>query len=106
MDFINQLLQAEPVTVSNSATWAANQLKDPELCPLIKYLNDRTLPVNDYKAKQVATQAPLFTLLLDVLYFVDPKQKHWKRCVVPRQTQERLMEEHHSGPMAGHFSTD
>ena len=103
---INQLLQAEPVTVSNSTTSAADQLKDPELCPLIKYLSDGTLPADDYKAKQVATQAPLFTLLHDVLYFVDPKQKHRKRCVVPRQTRERLMEEHHSGPMAGHFSTD
>ena len=106
MDLINQLSQAEPVTVSNSTTWSADQLKDPELCSLIKYLSDGTLPAENYKAKQVATQVPLFTLLHDVLYFVYPKQKHRKRCVVPRQTRERLMEEHHSGPMASDFSPD
>lgn len=63
VDLIDQLLQAEPVVVSNSTTWAGEQLKDPDLCPLINYLSNGTLPADEYKARQVVTQTPSFTLL-------------------------------------------
>jgi len=35
---------------------------------------------------------------------VDPKHDHRKRCAVPHHLRTQIMEESHSGPMAGHFS--
>ena len=36
--------------------------------------------------------------------YVDPKQENKRRVVVPKQLRKQIMEENHSGPMAGHFS--
>ena len=103
---IEHLFQAQPANVSSSFDLAGQQLKDPDLCQLIQYMNKETLPADENKARKVAAQAPSFSLLNGILYFVDSKNKNRKRCVVPVQMRTQLMEENHSGPMAGHFSAD
>ena len=103
---IEFLLQAQPANVSSSCDLAGQQLKDPDLCQLIHHMNKGTLPADENKARKIAAQAPSFSLLNGILYFVDSKNKNRKRCVVPVQMRQQLMEENHSGPMAGHFSAD
>ena len=97
-ELIEQLLQAQPVTVNGSFDLAAEQLKDPDLFQLIQYMKSETLPADENKAKKVAAQAPSFSLLHNILYFVDSKNSNRKRCVVPAQMRKQLMEENHSGP--------
>ena len=63
-----------------------------------------TLPESNNSAHKVASQAPFFTLVDGVLFFVNPKYRDRKQCVVPRHLQQTIMEEHHSSPMSGHFS--
>jgi len=104
MSHIGQLLLAEPTSFGAYADFAAEQSHDPYIHQLIQCLNDGTLLNNERQAKLVATQSPLFTLIDGILYYVDPKQRGVKRCVVPVHLQNQLMEEYHSSPMAGHFS--
>ena len=103
---IEYLLQAQSADVSSSFDLAGQQLKDPDLCQLIQYLNKETLPTDEDKANNVTAQAPLFSVLNGILYIVDSKNKNRKRCVVPVQMRKQLIEENHSGPMAGQFSAD
>ena len=49
-------------------------------------------------------QSSLFTIDNDMLYYVDPKQKHQKRVAVPKHLQEKVLRECHAGRMSGHFS--
>ena len=49
-------------------------------------------------------QAPLFSLVDGVLYFLDSKRGRPEEMVVPSQMTQALIEENHSGPMGGHFS--
>jgi len=63
-ELIEQLLQAQPVTVNGSFDLAAEQLKDPDLqyvFQLIQYMKNRTLPTDENKARKVAAQAPSFS---------------------------------------------
>jgi hypothetical protein len=55
------------------------------------------------RAKKIASQAPSFALIDDIVYFIDSKRNHQRRCVVPTHIAH-LMEDNHSGPFAGHFS--
>ena len=100
------LLSAQPVSASNSQ---ANDLEtaqqtDPEFNDLINFLTNKTLPVDPTQAKKVAAQAPTFEMIDGILYFIDSKNDHRKRCVVPQKLRTQIIEENHSGPMAGHFS--
>ena len=101
---IEQLLLTEATSVCADTNFATEQSRDPYILQLIQCLNNGTLPRNEHHAKLVATQSPLFMLLDEVLYYVDPKQRVVKRCVVPAHLRNQLMEEYHSSPMAGHFS--
>ena len=42
-------------------------------------------------------------LLMEYCFFVDPKQDHHKKCAIPCHLRNQILEESHSGPMAGHF---
>ena len=49
------------------------------------FLKEGTLPSDDQKAKKVTSESHLFTLVDDILYYLDPKQGDQKRTVVPKQ---------------------
>ena len=46
----------------------------------------------------------LFTVIDDVLYYVDPKRNNRKRAVVPQSLKKPILEQTHAGPYGGHFS--
>ena len=103
---VSQLLQQE---IEQNQTLAGTDLgtaqqSDPETNEIIRFLCDDTLPDDHTKAKKIAAQAQSFALVDGVLFFIDQKSNHYRRCVVPKQLRTQLLEENHSGPMAGHFS--
>ena len=103
---IQDLLHIEPQSgvPSPSDNFSVEQRKDPEINRMINYLENADLPADDKQARTVAAQAPLFVIIDDILYHLHPKHGDRKCVVVPQQLRPGIMEENHSGPMAGHFS--
>ena len=100
---IQTLLTAEP-TDDIPDSFADEQQKDPALLEIFNYLLEEELPAEDKRARKIALQSSLFVIEDGLLYFVDPKQKQRRRAAVPRQLQEQILIESHSGTMCGHFS--
>ena len=100
------LLSAEPINANTPQLGdiGAAQQADTEFQDLIEFLAKNIIPADPTQAKKVVAQAPLFALIDGILFFIDSKNNHCKRCVVPHQWRARIIEENHSGPMAGHFS--
>ena len=107
-DDFGELMLWEPETreAGLSETIALEQNKDDQLQQMIEYLETEQLPTDPKRSRKVAAQATLFTQLDGILYFLDPKRQFKKRVVVPRHLREKLMEDMHGGPLAGHFSTN
>jgi len=93
------LLELEPATVID-VSFVEEQRKDPDILEIVSYLYKGELPDCDKKAKRLAAQAPLFTLMNGILYFLDSKRGGRKRCVVPHHLRQGIIEENHSGLMA------
>ena len=103
---IQTLLQSEPGCPLPVQCFAEEQRKDPKVLDYILFLEKGELPLDQQRARKVALQETLFTIVDQILYYVDPKQTNRRRAVVPCQLQEKIMEESHRGPMGGHFSGD
>ena len=52
----------------------------------------------------MAAQAVNFVIIDKILYFIDSKGGGRKQAAVPIHLQKTLLEDHHRGKMAGHFS--
>ena len=101
---ILELLQSPPPGSDLSGHYSQEQEKDLEILQLRQFLSEGQLPSNPQQARRIAAQAPSFTLLDNIVYFIDSKRNNQRRCVVPVHLRTSLMEENHSGPLAGHFS--
>ncbi len=106
---LSELLQLDPVPKSPfELDFGAEQHKDPELCLMFNFLIHDKLPTVEQKAQQkarkLAAQALHFSVIENILYFVESKQDGRKRCAVPEHLRQQIMTESHSSPMAGHFS--
>ena len=51
---------------------------------------------------QIAVQAPVFAVIDQTLYYLDDKQPGINRIVVPKHLRMQIMQDYHSGNMAGH----
>ena len=74
-DDIPQLLSAPPAD-QTPGDFGQEQRKDRNLQPLVLYLMDGTLPADETIAQRVIAQAPRFTVVQDVLYLLDGRQKN------------------------------
>ena len=89
-------------SLTNSASsaptneFALSQQQDPELLKIIQFLTNDLLPDNKIDAKKVVVQAHSFAIVDGVLYFIDVKHNYQKRCVVPKQLRNQLIEENHT----------
>ena len=105
---IGPLLEANPGEVNdpdnNPDNFAKEQRKDGGYQMLMNYLEKGMLPEDKQLINKVIAQAPMFTLVNQILYFVDAKQNNLKRVVVPPHLRQQLMSEYHSSVMSGHFS--
>ena len=89
---VSQLLQQE---IEQNQTLAGTDLgtaqqSDPETNEIIRFLCDDTLPDDHTKAKKISAQAQSFALVDGVLFFIDQKSNHCRRCVVPKQLRTQL----------------
>ena len=80
---IQQLNSNVPQCINQSSDFGTEQQEDRELRGIIQFLRDGSLPEDDKAAKRISCQASCFAIVDGVLYFVDPKLDHRKRCVVP-----------------------
>ena len=103
---ISQLLDMPPSQDNTQLMCSLDkeQEKDSELNSVIKFPETGVLPDHEQLAKKIAAQASQFVMIDGILYFIDAKHGNRRRVVVPRQLREKIMQENHSGVMAGHFS--
>ena len=80
------------------------QRQDDKLKPLIQLLEQRTLPGDEQRAKNLFLEWSHYTLVDKVLYFVDLKPPHCLRIVVPKDLHLKIIEEIHTGSFGGHFA--
>ena len=104
---ISSLIEVDPdsiTSVYNPQEFFQEQKKDDEVLAMIQYLQDKTLPEATTDACRIAVQAPMFVMVDQTLYYLDDKQPGIKRIVVPKHLRMQIMQDYHSGNMAGHFS--
>ena len=82
---IDALLEVEPEEPINVDSFAEEQKRDSNIRKLVNYLEEGTLPEDTRSASKVVSLAPLFTLVNNILYFIDAKQSNLRRVVVPHQ---------------------
>ena len=67
---ISNLLHKEPDDDTNcSNRFHEEQLKDPALCPIMKYLSEGVLPEDTQVAAKIIVQASLYTMAHGILYY-------------------------------------
>ena len=102
---IQELLNFAPASMLGES-FAQEQSKDQDIQDIASYIAREQLPDCPLKARKLAAKAQQFTLLDGIVYFLDSKRGGRKRCVVPKHLRQSIIEENHSGPMAGHFAGD
>lgn len=102
-DSIQRLLAASPEN-TEPKSFGEEQRMDQQVLEVIRFLEMEELPGDPKRARKVATQQSLFSLIDDVLYFIDPKRDHAQRIVVPSHLRVQILEENHRSGMGGHFS--
>ena len=101
---LSTTLEADPVQTSEGVTdYASEQHKDQQLKEIVDFLSSGRLPEDSKRAKIVASQETLFSLVDGILYYVDPKSNQ-QRVAVLQYLQKQLLEENHCGLYGGHFS--
>ena len=69
-------------SLAPTTSFLDTQKQDPQLCEIIEFLKIGSLPADEKRARKIALQAPLFSVVDDTLYYVEPKRRG-KRVVVP-----------------------
>ena len=77
------------------------QRADPELCPLIEYLEAGTLPPGDREARKIALSSSQYTLEEGVLYRVEDNGT--LRLIPPADLREKIFLEAHGGKFGAHL---
>ena len=85
-------------------SFLGEQLKDPWLKKLIRYLEEGELPQDDAEARKVVLQSPLFTMYNGMLQYFDSTKWNSLRVVVPAHLQGEVIDQCHRSPCGGHFS--
>ncbi len=99
---IPALLASDPKS-SEAMSFGEEQRRDDQVMEVIQFLEDEELPPDPKRAQKVAAQQHLFTMVDGVLYFVDPKQEHRRRAVMPKHLQEQILGENRRQWLGGHF---
>jgi len=88
------------------AVLAMEQKKDQHVVKLFNHIESGKLPGDKQRACKIVSQARLFGINNNVLYYSDPEHKSRRRVVVPISLREKLITSTHGGPLAGHFSNN
>ena len=100
---IPQALELSAEILCGASSFAEEQLKDAHLCVVIEFLEKQVLPEDPTRAKKIALQSPLFTVVDGTLYYISKPTLH-PRDVIPEHLKRKLLDVTHRGQMGGHFS--
>ena len=100
---VTSQLQELQTEIDAAHSIAAEQQRDPVVRELSEFLTSGKLPGDQVRARKVALQSSLFSLIDGVVYHIDHKTRQ-KCAVVPSHLQEKLLRETHAGSYSGHFS--
>ena len=89
---------------SDLVLFACEQKKDGDVKEIIDFAEKGILPEDSTKARKVALQESLFTIVEGILYFIDSRHQNQKRAVVPQHLRTKILQETHSSFYGGHFS--
>ena len=104
-DKLDELLRQQPTSTStNTDDLVSHQLANPSLEPIILYLKGGKLPENGQQAQEIIVLSKQFTIFDEMLYRENSKCGDLPQIVVPASLKQQMMEEHHAGSLAGHFS--
>ena len=101
---IEDLLMESPQQTLTDTSFADEQKKDSEVMDIVTFLETGDLPTEERRAKVIALQKSLFVMKDGILFYIDPKQEHRLRVVVPSHLREQILMEHHAGLTGGHFA--
>ena len=104
-----RVLQVEEDAISSVSTTLEQvqreQRKGVELKNLIDFLTKQSLPEDSKEINVVLNAAKKgYYVVDDILYYEGPDIPNQRRVVVPTHLQQRILEEHHDSPFAGHFA--
>lgn len=100
MPFVQIAPISEVVSAKDGETLSQRQKADPELQPMMAYLESGITP-EEQNAKQLILQSVEYTLLDGVLYHVEKDKT--LRIVPPQGDREDLFKAVHSGTFGGHL---
>ena len=80
------------------------QEEDVEIQEVVRLVGGGLLADEVKKGKKQVSELAQFALIDGVLWYVDSARGGISRLVVPKSMQQKLLEETHSGPYAGHFA--
>ena len=78
------------------------QLEDPELKPMIEYIEKDSIPADNNAARKLILTKPQFEVIGGVLYRVMEKDMSL-RIVLPNADRHKVFEEAHGGVFGGHL---
>ena len=94
-------IQAENRIPMESNTLPELQRADEELAPIIRYLEDSSLPEDDAIARRIVLASPRYVIEDHVLYRVEDDST--LRVVPPSNHRRRLFDEIHAGAFGAHL---
>ena len=80
------------------------QSKDPDLVPMIVYLEAEASPEDEKAAKKLLFESKYYEVIDGVLHCEHPTDPGKWCIVVPKEEQSNLLKEYHGGRFAEHFS--
>ena len=82
------------------------QRKDIELARIIDFLTRKSLPADPQEAVIILNSTKKgYYVIDDILYYEGPDMPGHHRIVVPEHLRQRILDEHHDLPFAGHFAS-
>ena len=80
------------------------QREDTSLCLICEYLEHNALPIDEKDAKRLVLESRYYELIQGVLYYEPPTSPGNLCVVVPTSLRSVILQEAHSGSLAGHFA--
>ena len=80
------------------------QKQDPELSPMLKYIEEGSVPSEKKLARRLVMERSRFDVVDGVLYYENPGVEGKWRIAVPTSWLETLIKEAHDGRFRGHFA--
>ncbi len=97
---ISNLFQVTPQSSGMDDSLGVHQKNDPDIVEILRFIQEGKLQDKNDTQKKLVLQAPLYTVIEGILYYIDAR-RNCRRVVVPKHLRTQIMNENHR-----HFSAD